>query len=122
MNAALTHARMGDHVLTWLETTAVFVWSPSRDLSVRQVAAPQSSTVTCGVATTLSPPFPLLNLLHLPALTEPPTEENKKQLGNMLYEAGRPFPFWSLVSIYNNQGQVTAFPRPFSQLRGFKAF
>lgn len=38
MNAVLIHAGMGDPVLTWLETTAVFVCNPSRDLSVRQEA------------------------------------------------------------------------------------
>lgn len=83
-------------MLTWLETTAACVWSPSRDLGVRQVAAAQSSpltathTLTSTFATPLFCPLSPASSYH-PVLPGPLTGENKKQLGNVLYKAGQAF-------------------------------
>lgn len=67
------------------------------------------------------PPLSSQPSSHLPALPEPPTGENRKQEAICYMRLDRPFPFWTLVSIYSNQGQVTPFPSPLSQLRGFLA-
>lgn len=108
-------------MLTWLETTAVFVWSPLKDLSARQVAVSWSSTVTVPCVSPALPPLSSQPSSYLPALPEPPTGENRKQEAICYMRLDRPFPFWTLVSIYSNQGQVTPFPSPLSQLRGFIA-